>query len=120
MNKGHTQDTGLFTDICFTNAKLIIKSIMTNDMIKHYDKLVDENNDPVHDPKPLRDYMDKWDGQRFIDCMKLDKFKSVLEIGSEPVVLQSKQHLIVNAYMELIFLQKRYKEPLKIYRLIIM
>ena len=71
----------MFTDICFTNAKLIINSIMTNDMIKHYDKLVDENNDPVHDPKPLRDYMDKWDGQRFIDCMKLDKFKSVLEIG---------------------------------------
>ena len=26
---------------------------------KHYDLLIDENNDPVHDPKPLRDYMDK-------------------------------------------------------------
>lgn len=47
----------------------------------HYDLLIDENNDPVHDPKPLQDYMDKWDGQAFIDKMELDKDKSVLEIG---------------------------------------
>ena len=47
----------------------------------HYDLLIGENNDPVHDPKPLRDYMDKWDGQAFIDSMELDKNKSVLEIG---------------------------------------
>ena len=47
----------------------------------HYDLLIDENNDPVHDPKPLQDYMDKWDGQVFIDKMELDKDKSVLEIG---------------------------------------
>ena len=47
----------------------------------HYDMLIDENNDPVHDPKPLQDYMDKWDGQAFIDKMELDKDKSVLEIG---------------------------------------
>ena len=43
--------------------------------------MIDENNDPVHDLKPLRDYMDKWDGQAFIDSMELDKHKSVLEIG---------------------------------------
>ena len=47
----------------------------------HYDLLIGENNDPVHDPKPLRDYMDKWDGQAFIDSMELDNNKSVLEIG---------------------------------------
>ena len=47
----------------------------------HYDLLIDENNDPVHDPKPLQDYMDKWDGQAFIDKMELNKDKSVLEIG---------------------------------------
>ncbi len=52
-----------------------------NDVIEHYDSIVDENNDPVHDPKPLRDYMDKWDGQDFIYKMELDKNKSVLEIG---------------------------------------
>ncbi len=51
------------------------------EIIEHYDKLIDENNDPVHDPKPLRTYMDKWDGERFIESMKLDKNKSVLEIG---------------------------------------
>ena len=52
-----------------------------NDIIRHYDTLIDENNDPVHDPKQLRDYMDKWDGQAFIDEMRLDTDKSVLEIG---------------------------------------
>lgn len=51
------------------------------EVINHYDLLIEENNDPVHDPKPLRDYMDKWDGQAFIDKMKLGKDKSVLEIG---------------------------------------
>lgn len=59
---------------------LVINSI-TDDVIQHYDLLVKENNDPVHDPKPLRDYMDKWDGQAFIDSMELDNNKSVLEIG---------------------------------------
>lgn len=59
---------------------LVVNSI-TDDVIQHYDLLVKENNDPVHDPKPLRDYMDKWDGQKFIDKMQLNKNKSVLEIG---------------------------------------
>lgn len=52
----------------------------TDDVIQHYDLLIKENNAPVHDPKPLRDYMDKWDGQTFIGKMELDKDKSVLEI----------------------------------------
>ena len=52
-----------------------------NSVIEHYNQLIDENNDPVHDPKPLREYMDKWDGQKFIESMQLDKTKSVLEIG---------------------------------------
>lgn len=53
----------------------------TIDVIKHYDALIDENNDPVHDSAPLCEYMDKWDGQRFIDELQLDSNKSVLEIG---------------------------------------
>ena len=57
-----------------------MKSI-NSDVIQHYDLLIEENNDPVHDPKPLKDYMDKWDGQAFIDKMDLDKDKSILEIG---------------------------------------
>lgn len=52
-----------------------------NDIAKHYDILIDLNNDPVHDPEPLRAYMDKWDGQEFIEKLHLDKTKSVLEIG---------------------------------------
>lgn len=50
-------------------------------VIKHYDNLILENNDPVQDPKPLQDYMNKWDGQEFIDNMQLNKSKTVLEIG---------------------------------------
>ena len=52
-----------------------------NDVISHYDLLIDENNDPVRDPAPLKEYMDKWDGQQFIDELKLSKEMSVLEIG---------------------------------------
>lgn len=56
-------------------------NLNSRDVILHYDLLIDENNDPVYDPKPLQEYMDKWDGQIFIDKMELDKQKSVLEIG---------------------------------------
>ena len=52
-----------------------------NAVTEHYDALIDENNDPFRDPKPLKTYMEKWDGQKFIDCMQLDKRKTVLEIG---------------------------------------
>jgi ubiquinone/menaquinone biosynthesis C-methylase UbiE len=48
---------------------------------RHYDSLIDENNDPVRDPIELHEYMNKWDGQAFIDELKLAPDKSVLEIG---------------------------------------
>ncbi len=48
---------------------------------EHYNLLIEENNDPVRDPEPLRKYMDKWDGKQFIDSLQLTKEKSVLEIG---------------------------------------
>ena len=48
---------------------------------EHYDKLIAEGNDPVLDPKPLQDYMDKWDGAPFLDALALDGTKTVLEIG---------------------------------------
>lgn len=51
------------------------------DLIKHYDLLIEENNDPVLDPKPLRDYMDLWDGTLFLQRMELSAAKRVLEIG---------------------------------------
>ena len=52
-----------------------------NPIARHYDILLNEGNDPVHDPDPLKAYMDKWDGQAFIDRMQLSKDKTVLEIG---------------------------------------
>jgi ubiquinone/menaquinone biosynthesis C-methylase UbiE len=54
---------------------------MQNEVILHYNRLVEENNDPVHDPLPLKRYMDLWDGEEFIKDLDLDKGKSVLEIG---------------------------------------
>ncbi len=54
---------------------------MNNDIIMHYDKLMDENNDPVNDPQRLKTYMDQWDGPLFIEKLELDCTKSVLEIG---------------------------------------
>ncbi|MBQ8814354.1 MAG: GNAT family N-acetyltransferase [Lachnospiraceae bacterium] len=50
-------------------------------VISHYDKMVDEDNDPFRDPPILQEYMNKWDGQEFIDLLGLSTEKSVLEIG---------------------------------------
>lgn len=51
------------------------------DVKTHYDKLIDEGNDPVHDIEPLKQYMDQWDGKLFIENMQLSGSESVLEIG---------------------------------------
>ena len=51
------------------------------DVITHYDLLIDEKNDPFYDSPELQDYMNKWDGQVFIDALQLEKNKEVLEIG---------------------------------------
>ncbi len=48
---------------------------------EHYDLLIENDNDPINDDKPLQDYMDKWDGQAFINELNLSKDKRVLEIG---------------------------------------
>lgn len=47
----------------------------------HYDALIDEINDPARDLEPLKAYMDKWDGEAFIEALQLSPDKSVLEIG---------------------------------------
>lgn len=64
-----------------TKVEFDTKRYVCESITHHYDLLIDENNDPVHDPKPLQDYMDKWDGQVFIDKMILNKENKVLEIG---------------------------------------
>lgn len=48
---------------------------------KHYDRLAEEDNDPVFDPPGLKKYMDGWDGEEFISRLGLSPDKSVLEIG---------------------------------------
>lgn len=48
---------------------------------KHYDLLIEENNDSVNDPLELKEYMNKWDGERFIESLELNKRQEVLEIG---------------------------------------
>lgn len=53
----------------------------TTTTIEHYDLLIDENNDPVHDPAPLQEYMNQWDGPAFMKLLQLSRDKSVLEIG---------------------------------------
>ena len=51
------------------------------DVRRHYDLLIEENNDPVQDPPELRRYMDQWDGELFLEALALDGTQSVLEIG---------------------------------------
>ena len=51
------------------------------DVITHYDLLIDEDNDPFYDSTELKEYMNKWDGQVFIDTLQLGVDKEVLEIG---------------------------------------
>lgn len=60
----------------------IVDEILTYiNTLNHYDALIDENNDPVYDPAPLKAHMDKWDGEVFIEALLLSPDKSVLEIG---------------------------------------
>ena len=47
----------------------------------HYDLLIEENNDPFRDPPALRQHMESWDGQVFLDLLELAPSKMVLEIG---------------------------------------
>ena len=54
---------------------------MNEDIIFHYDSLIDEGNDPVLDPPELRAYMDRWDGDVFLDFLGNYRDKRVLEIG---------------------------------------
>lgn len=72
---------GKYKVFALRNEDSLVVASTNDDVIRHYDLMIDENNDPVHDPEPLRQYMDKWDGRQFIDSLQLTKEKSVLEIG---------------------------------------
>lgn len=71
---------------------------MTKNVINHYDLLIEEGNDPVLDPPILQAYMDKWDGQLFIDLLNANKSKSALEIGCGTGRLAIKIAPLVNAF----------------------
>ena len=51
------------------------------DAIQHYELLIDENNDPVRDSQMLQEHMNKWDGDEFVEALRLNKTMSALEIG---------------------------------------
>ena len=76
-------DNAVLKDLPFLKKMVDIKlrDIYKEDTVLHYDLLIDEGNDPARDPKPLKDYMDKWDGEDFIRRMALNADSSVLEIG---------------------------------------
>ncbi len=48
---------------------------------EHYDLLIENGNDPLNDCTELRQYMDKWDGQLFIELLNLNRKSKCLEIG---------------------------------------
>ncbi len=54
---------------------------MISKVAEYYDALIDEGNDPVLDPAPLRAYMNRWDGEPFLDLLSLSPRAHVLEIG---------------------------------------
>lgn len=54
---------------------------MINEVIRHYDDLIVQENDPFRDPPVLQEYMDKWDGADFINALSLTGSETVLEIG---------------------------------------
>lgn len=70
---------GNWNDILDVMLSYVLKE--KKQITEHYDCLIDENNDPVYDPEPLKSYMDKRDGQDFIDELQLSSDKTVLEIG---------------------------------------
>ena len=72
---------GKYKVFALRNEDSLVVASTNDDVIRHYNLMIDENNDPARDPEPLREYMDKWDGRRFIDSLQLTKEKSVLEIG---------------------------------------
>ncbi|ADL52684.1 class I SAM-dependent DNA methyltransferase [Clostridium cellulovorans] len=51
------------------------------DAYAHYEFLIDEGDDPVHDHEKLKEYMSNWDGPLFFNSLDLNKDKNVLEVG---------------------------------------
>lgn len=50
-------------------------------VLEHYEKLIEEGNDPVHDSKVAQEYMNRWDGPEFFRALGSCTNKRVLEVG---------------------------------------
>lgn len=48
---------------------------------EHYDLLIEEGNDPIFDSDELLEYMNKWDGEIFLNELSVNAESDVLEIG---------------------------------------
>jgi hypothetical protein len=46
--------------------------------LEHYERLVAENNDPARDSEQPREYMSRWDGPKFYQCLGSCKAKRIL------------------------------------------
>lgn len=70
---------------------------------RHYDALIDENNDSFHDSPELAAYMDKWDGQKLLDMLAPKAEQTVLEIGVGTGLLRGAQHRCISRLPALTF-----------------
>src|SRR5699024_8555338 len=61
-------------------ARVILKMNLKTTMT-HYDLLIDEDHDPVYDSEMLQQYMNRWDGDVFLQALQLCDDSVVLEIG---------------------------------------
>lgn len=50
-------------------------------LIRHYELLLRQGDDPFRDPPALKEYMDKWDGETFLSLLPLSPDARALEIG---------------------------------------
>ena len=81
MPKTQVPASGLVVDGTKMKDEIVNEILTYINTCNHYDALINENNDPVHDSEPLTKYMNKWDGNTFIEALQLTVEKSVLEIG---------------------------------------
>lgn len=60
---------------------VILRMINNKRIAAYYDRLIELGDDPVYDPNPLAEYMDRWDGPPFLEALELSDSKDYLEIG---------------------------------------
>lgn len=87
-----------------------------NSIAKHYDLLIENGNDPVLDCKELADYMDKWDGEDFINLLNLNYSKTVLEIGcgtgriAKKIISQCKRYVGIDISSKTVNVARKHFE----------